>query len=63
MSGMGTNADHQRAFRDRQRGGPPREPDGHGTTGSYRRGCRCTTCREAWARYIRERRAAGRKQS
>lgn len=56
-----TNAERQRRWRDRQRGGPPRVPAGHGTTGSYRRGCRCGDCRGAWAAYIKARRQATKK--
>lgn len=34
---MATNAEHQRAWRDRQRGGPPRGPAPCGTYRAFRR--------------------------
>ena len=46
-------------YRDRQRGGPPREPKPHGTTAAARRHQRageemCPPCREAWRAYQAE---------
>jgi hypothetical protein len=58
-----SNAEHQRAWRERQRGGPPREPDPCGTLGAALRHQRageamCDACRSTWNAYRRERRRA-----
>ena len=66
---MATNAEHQRAWRDRQRGGPPRAPAPCGTYRAFRRHKRHQepiddACRLAYNRYqslgrfLREARAA-----
>ena len=52
------NARHQRAWRNRQRGGPPRPPKPCGTHGGFRRHERndetpCAECRKAFNRYAR----------
>lgn len=56
---MSTPAERSRAYRDRKRGTPPREPKPHGTVAAYRRHERhgeqpCQACRKAWAEYQRE---------
>ena len=53
------SAEHQRAYRDRKRGGPPRVPKPHGTVAAYRRHQRageepCAACRVAWSVYQHE---------
>ena len=53
------SAESQRAYRDRIRGGPPREPKPHGTVAAYRRHQRageqpCEPCRQAWSVFQRE---------
>ncbi len=60
---MTTEAERQKAYRDRIRGGPPRDPTWiHGTVAGARRHQRrqqplCEPCREAWAEYYRNRKA------
>ncbi len=56
---MSTPAERSRAYRDRQRGGPPRSPAPHGTVAAYRRHQRaqeapCEACKVAHAEYQRE---------
>lgn len=56
---MSTPAERSRAHRDRQRGGPPRDPKPHGTVAAYRRHQRaqeapCEACKAAHAAYQRE---------
>lgn len=56
---MSTPAERSRAYRDRKRGQPPRQPKPHGTVAAYRRHERaqespCGPCRQAWAEYQRE---------
>lgn len=61
---MTTPAERSKAYRDRKRGTPPREPKPHGTMAAYRRHERaqeppCDACRTAWAeaqrRYYKQR--------
>jgi len=60
-----SNAERQRAYRDRKRGGPPRALQPHGTVAAVRRHERageplCEPCRQARAeaaRYRRRRKA------
>lgn len=54
-----TPAERQRAYRDRLRGGPPREPEPCGTVAAARRHQRAgeqldDACRDAWRAYRRE---------
>lgn len=54
-----SNADHQRAWRDRQRGGPPRKLAPCGTYAAYRRHQRRgepidDACRDAYNAHQRE---------
>jgi hypothetical protein len=54
------NADKQRAYRERLRGGPPRQPQPHGTRAAIRRHERageplCDACRIERNRLARER--------
>ena len=62
-----TPAERSRAYRDRKRGGAPRQPKPHGTMAAYRRHERaqeppCQACKQAHAEYqralYRKRRAA-----
>ena len=53
-----TPAERSRAYRDRKRGGAPREPKPHGTMAAYRRHERaqeppCQACKQAHAEYQR----------
>ena len=55
---MSTPAERSRAYRDRKRGGAPREPKPHGTMAAYRRHERaqeppCQACKQAHAEYQR----------
>ena len=59
---MTRTPDAQRAYRDRVRGGPPRQPQPCGTYAAYRRHQRygeqpCDLCRVAKNEYEKERRA------
>lgn len=56
---MTSNAEYQRRYRDRLRGGPPRDPAPCGTYAAYRRHKRrgeqpCDACREAYNERQRE---------
>lgn len=53
-----TPAERSRAYRDRKRGGAPRQPKPHGTMAAYRRHERaqeppCQACKQAHAEYQR----------
>ena len=55
---MSTPAERSRAYRDRKRGTPPRDPKPHGTMAAYRRHERaqeqpCQACNAAHAEYQR----------
>ena len=55
---MTTPAERSRAYRDRKRGTPPRDPKPHGTMAAYRRHERaqeppCQACQQAHAEYQR----------
>ena len=55
---MTSPAERSRAYRDRKRGGPPRQPQPHGTRAAFRRHERaqeqpCQACKVAHAEYQR----------
>lgn len=57
---MTTPAERAKAYRDRKRGGPARQPQPHGTRAAFRRHERageapCAACKAWQAQYQRER--------